>query len=262
MIIPAMKPVFSESDVPSSDESFSMSDIFGPSTYISQPEPVRASTPLSSVGDVSANTKDTSCSILSPQNFSLLSEDLSVSSHSVTDHSMSHIQSTPSDDLVEDSPPPLRRGYAYGSMWVGFKILGDNLDKTIKPHDVRSNNQSQSLHYFNLYAVCDRIDFSLFSCESSIIDPANLDMSVFLPSAADKDALFDNFTILISRILCGYFPTLCEYVSSVTQHIPHKYSREMSSKSHVVSTCTRNYIYNCCPQLIIMTIHNNITRYP
>lgn len=108
-----------------------MSDIFGPSTYISQPEPVRASTPLSSIGDVSANTKDTSCSILSPRDFSLLSEDLSVSSHSVTDHSMSHIQSTASDDLVEDSPPPLRRGYAYGSMWIGFKILGNNLDKTI-----------------------------------------------------------------------------------------------------------------------------------
>ena len=231
-----MKPALLTSDDPSSDESLSISDVFGPSlSHGLLPEPVRASTPLSSIGDVSANTKDTSYSILGPQDFSLLSDDLSTCSPKGTDHSTSMLLSLPCDDQVEDSPPPLPPGYVYGSLWCGFKILGDNLDTTIKPRDMRSNHQSQSLHYFNLCAVHDRIDFSPFSCESSIIDPTNLDMSVFLPTKADMDALISNFSILISRILCEHFPTLYEYSASVTQHIPHKYSKEMSTKSNVVS---------------------------
>ena len=220
-----------------SDESSSFSDVFSPSSsYVPQLNPVRASTPLSSVSDISTNTKDTTCSFLPPQDFSLVSEDLSLCSpdHEVTNQSV--YQSDPIDGQVEAVFPPVPSGYVHGSLWYGFKIVGDNLDKTIKPRDMRSNHQSQSLHYFNLYAVRDRIDYRPFSCESSIIDPTEVDLSVFVPSAADMDSLLTNITILVSRILCEYFPTLSEYSSSVTQHIPHKYSKEMSTKSHVVST--------------------------
>ena len=62
-------------------------------------------------------------------------------------------QSDPIDGQVEAVFPPVPSGYVHGSLWYGFKIVGDNLDKTIKPRDMRSNHQSQSLHYFNLYAA-------------------------------------------------------------------------------------------------------------
>ena len=119
-------------------------------------------------------------------------------------------------------------------MCYGFKLVGDNLDKTIKSRDIRVDHSPQSLHYFNVYAVLDRVDFSSLSCDTSIIDEAEIDINNFLPSAADMEAMIANFSILISRLLVQHFPALCEYTSCVPAHIDHKYSREMSAKSHVV----------------------------
>eukprot|EP00731_Ephydatia_muelleri_P026207 Em0018g307a len=45
--------------------------------------------------------------------------------------------------------------------WCGFRLVGDNIDKTIGPRDMRLNNQSKSLHYFHVYAVKDRVDVPL-----------------------------------------------------------------------------------------------------
>ncbi len=42
-----------------------------------------------------------------------------------------------------------------------FKIVGDNIDKTIRPREMRSDHQTRSLHYFHSYAVRDRIDISI-----------------------------------------------------------------------------------------------------
>ena len=51
--------------------------------------------------------------------------------------------------------------------WRGFKIVGDNIDKTIRPRRQRYDQQTKSLHYFNIMAVQDRIDLSKFSDEKS-----------------------------------------------------------------------------------------------
>eukprot|EP00731_Ephydatia_muelleri_P005283 Em0002g1459a len=45
--------------------------------------------------------------------------------------------------------------------WCGFCLVGDNVDKTIGPRDMRLNNQSKSLHFFHVYAVKDRVDVPL-----------------------------------------------------------------------------------------------------
>lgn len=45
--------------------------------------------------------------------------------------------------------------------WNGFKIVGDNIDKTVHASFQRSNDLTQrSLHHFHAFAVRDRIDFS------------------------------------------------------------------------------------------------------
>ena len=38
-----------------------------------------------------------------------------------------------------------------------YKIIGDNLDKNVKPsaRDMRSDHQTRSLHYYHAYAVRD-----------------------------------------------------------------------------------------------------------
>ena len=79
--------------------------------------------------------------------------------------------------------------------YLCYKLIGDNIDKTIKPRDMRVDHQSQSLHYFNMYAVQDRVDLSHLSNESRIIDPDEIDFSKFLPLAEDYEAITDNFVI-------------------------------------------------------------------
>lgn len=41
------------------------------------------------------------------------------------------------------------------SCWRGFKLVGDNLDKNIRPSFQRFNNRTDSLHYFHHYALLD-----------------------------------------------------------------------------------------------------------
>ena len=245
-----MKPLLltDESCLSEHQQSFSFSDVFDPnSPSFVQLDPVRASTPVSSDGDVSIiQSNDTLYSVLGPQDISLLTQDLTTSLSFLTvtqsptkdDNSGVAQQDQQSPHHLSSasfhSPYPLCNGYLHGSMCYGFKLVGDNLDKTIKPRDMRVDHLPQSLHYFNVYAVLDRVDFSSLSCDTSIIDEAKIDINNFLPSAADMEAMITNFSILISRLLVKHLPALCEYTSCVPAHIDHKYSREMSAKSHVV----------------------------
>lgn len=52
-----------------------------------------------------------------------------------------------------------------------FVIVGDNLDKNVKPRDMRVDYQVQSLHYFNSYAALDRLDVSGLSTETLANSP-------------------------------------------------------------------------------------------
>ena len=113
--------------------------------------------------------------------------------------------------------------------------MGDNLDTRVLPRNMRADHQSQSLHYFNMYAVQDRIDLSHLSNESRVIDSDDIDLGKLLPLAEDYDALRSNFVILVSRILVENMPQLSKYAVFVTKNIEHKYSSEMSTKSNVVS---------------------------
>ena len=40
-----------------------------------------------------------------------------------------------------------------------YKLVFDNIDKTINPREIRSNTQAKSLHYVHIYASKYRIDF-------------------------------------------------------------------------------------------------------
>lgn len=49
--------------------------------------------------------------------------------------------------------------------WFGYKFVGDNIDKNIKPSLQRHEIRGMSLHYFHGFAMRDRIDFSHLSNE-------------------------------------------------------------------------------------------------
>ena len=88
------------------------------------------------------------------------------------------------------------------SAWNGFKLVGDNIDKNLRPSFQRLNKQTVSLHYFHTYAVADRIDFSTLSDvvpESITVNP-----STFLPDYNDLEALHEEFQILTSRYIVQF----------------------------------------------------------
>ncbi|KAL5475266.1 hypothetical protein EMCRGX_G027343 [Ephydatia muelleri] len=116
--------------------------------------------------------------------------------------------------LVDVSSDATRVEESGITKWSGFKLVGDNIDKTIKPRDMRLNKQATSLHYFNVYAVKDRIDFSHLS--------------------KDDNGLIHNFETLVTRILVQHVPGLQLISSKVNCHIEHKYSKQMSQKSKVI----------------------------
>jgi len=116
-----------------------------------------------------------------------------------------------------------------------FKIVGDNLDKHVKPRDMQIDAQASTLHYFNMYAVRDRLDTSQLADTLSTPDPSTIQVEHLLPNEADYRALFSNFSIIVCPILKKYMPFFAKFGSGVEKHIRHVYYKEMSKKSEVVS---------------------------
>ena len=78
----------------------------------------------------------------------------------------------------------------------GFKVVGDNIDKTIRPSFERIDHHSISLHYYHSYAVLNRVDLSG-------LDDVQCSGVCDLPKL-----LKSHYSILISRYYTWYFITI------------------------------------------------------
>ena len=117
--------------------------------------------------------------------------------------------------------------------------MGDNIDKNVKPRFMRIDKRTKSLHYFNSYAVKDRVD----SSSTTQLDSSNrsrLDVSNILPNDDDLHQLTSNCAILLSRVLVDYVPLFNSFQNVVTWHIQHEQSMSMRQKSVVVRICVCN----------------------
>lgn len=155
---------------------------------------------------------------------------------------------TPSHQIVSNS---LHEGTGIQSNmmpseWIGFKIVGDNIDKTVRPRHQTLEKRTQSLHYFHSYAVKDRIDMRDLSDTKPALDLTTLPFTMFLPSENDLEQLKKNCTVIVAPILVKYIPAFSHLEKDVSKHIPHRYQKEMSTKSEVVSQVfivAKNYVY-------------------
>lgn len=116
----------------------------------------------------------------------------------------------------------------------GVKLVIDNIDSTVKPRYQRIDSQNKSLHYVQVYAVRDRINFSQLS--NSPPSPAGRSVYDILPTTSDYQMLKHNFAILVSHILVEHIPYFKDdFKGLVPRHIQHPYSAEMAKQSEVVS---------------------------
>ena len=124
-----------------------------------------------------------------------------------------------------------------------YKLTGDNLDKNVKPTDYRVDSQTNSLHFFQTYAVRDRIDLSSYDDTPPVVDESNINTKTLLPSESDYEQLTRNFSHHVARVLKEYMPSFSSFGSGLERHIRHRYYEEMSQKSEVVSCVSKNIVY-------------------
>lgn len=117
---------------------------------------------------------------------------------------------TPSQHILEDDivltpnfspitlPPTPCTGELNNEIWMGFKMVGDNIDKTLHRRHQTHEKQTVSMHYFHYYAVMDRIDLSHFS-DIPPEKPLHIDGNLFLPTKAGIEGTNKDFCTYIER---------------------------------------------------------------
>lgn len=116
----------------------------------------------------------------------------------------------------------------------GIKIVGDNVDKTVKTRYMRVDQQGRSLHYFHAYAAQDRFDLTMPEEAPKIPDDPDLDK--LLPSDCDNSTMKKLFAIHVARIICKHMPFFSEdFGDVIPENLEHPMSYEMRQKSQVVS---------------------------
>ena len=97
------------------------------------------------------------------------------------------------------------------SVWCGFVLVGDNIDKSVYALHQTMESRNRSLHYFNSCAVLDRCDFSHLSDFQSPPDRNSYDVSHLLPFNEDLEAILLRFATLVGRMLTTHVPGFEKY---------------------------------------------------
>ena len=188
-------------------------------------QPLSSSEESQSIGEESSVPSPDSGTVSSPD-ISLLTPNVSTQIEPDTDSyqekSSDVHPDTPCDEHSQNTQPR-----------PGYKIVIDNIDKNVRPRHMSIDSQTKSLHCVQLYCVKDRVKFG------SLPDvPPSGEKQVYdiLPTTEEYGKLKDNFAILVARKMTEHLLFFSEdFKGFIQRNIPHKYSREMSEKSEVVS---------------------------
>ena len=124
---------------------------------------------------------------------------------------------------------------AITSRATGFSIIGDNVDKNVKPRYMRSSGyRVKSLHYFHAFALQDRVDCDTTNRlkELTCLPDDRVIAATLLPSTEDDRIMRKNLTMLVTRVLSKYFSYFEKSFSDVVVwHLKHQRYEEMSKKN-------------------------------
>jgi hypothetical protein len=180
---------------------------------------------------------------VTPPDFSILACDGLSSEETNVQSSQSQLTNLEDRGVGQPTSSAIRISAHHYHPRPGYKVVIDNIDKNVKPRDMRIDSQTKSLHYVQLYGVKDRVDFSSLS---NIPKAGEMCLYDILPSTEDYQKLKENLSILVARTMTDNLSFFSkDFKSLVPRHVPHQYSREMSAKSEVVSCNYLTYVYKC-----------------
>lgn len=115
----------------------------------------------------------------------------------------------------------------------GFTIAFDNIDLEIERKNMTMAKQNRDIHWVNHQMFFNRVSGNSLSKQApqAPLFLQTVSNMTFLPSANDQLKQRSNYIVLISRMLVEYFNAFQPFKDVCIQHIPHKYSKEMSEKS-------------------------------
>ena len=139
--------------------------------------------------------------------------------------------------------------------YPGFVISFDNLDIHLERRNMTTESQNKDFHWVNHQMVKNRVSGAMLDSsapKANLLDVCNLK---FLPSMEDQNSQRLNYIILCSRILVGYFDVLAPLADACIQHIPHKYTNELSQKTKKV--CFQISVIRILTQVPVFLIQLN-----
>lgn len=116
-----------------------------------------------------------------------------------------------------------------------FRLVGDNCDLHQKASHQTLSKRDQDHHWFNLYAVKDRVQGLHLPDLQPTALVATLPLATFLPNVEDCIALRKDFIQLMARVLMRYLHWFRCLKPVVPEHMAHEYSETMSKQSEIVS---------------------------
>ena len=116
-----------------------------------------------------------------------------------------------------------------------FYTVNDNFNCKTTVKNMRVDHRNKQHNWFASIVVFERIDFSHLDNVRSLGDIQNFSNENYLLTSEEIKKLQSDFKVLVGRIFLGFFkqPQFAAVKKLVPQHILHRYTNEMSSKSEV-----------------------------
>lgn len=105
----------------------------------------------------------------------------------------------------------------------------------MKVKHMSASNQNNSIHWFNLTTVKNRVWVNHLSNDNPVKSVLELENVEFLPSPEDNEAYLHNITALATRVVVRNIPAFLQFKDIVVKHILHDYSDVRKEKSDQVS---------------------------
>ena len=113
--------------------------------------------------------------------------------------------------------------------------------------------QTKAYIFFASNIIVSRLSFTHLNNTSPRYPITNIDRECFFPNSNELKTLRENFKILVGRTCVQFLPKFKFLKSIVTQSTEHKFSKEMTQKSSIVSPlilyCNENNYHDCVTTL-------------